>query len=102
MNGMTAADTSTEVGDGDADGDNDDRTYCLCNRVSFGEMIGCDNADCEIEWYHLSCVGLEVVPDGNWVCERCRGKQNKGPKRSGRGGRRKTGGNRGGRGTAGA
>ena len=23
--------------------DPDEPTYCLCNQVSFGEMIGCDN-----------------------------------------------------------
>ena len=25
--------------------DPNEPTYCLCNRVSFGEMVGCDNAD---------------------------------------------------------
>ena len=25
--------------------DPDEPTYCLCNQVSFGEMIGCDNDD---------------------------------------------------------
>ena len=23
-------------------------TYCFCNRVSFGEMVGCDNSDVSI------------------------------------------------------
>lgn len=36
-------------GDGDADGD-DGKTYCFCERVSFGEMIACDDVDCEREW----------------------------------------------------
>lgn len=28
----------------------DEQTYCICNRVSFGEMIGCDDEDCKTEW----------------------------------------------------
>ena len=23
-------------------------TYCLCQQVSYGEMIGCDNLDCPV------------------------------------------------------
>ncbi len=25
--------------------DPNEPTYCICNRVSFGEMVGCDNPD---------------------------------------------------------
>lgn len=32
--------------------------YCLCQRISFGEMIACDNDDCPIEWFHYGCVGI--------------------------------------------
>lgn len=35
---------------GDADGDGDDKTYCYCDRVSYGEMIACDDKSCEREW----------------------------------------------------
>jgi inhibitor of growth protein 3 len=35
---------------GDADGDGDDRTYCFCDGVSYGEMIACDDENCEREW----------------------------------------------------
>lgn len=35
---------------GEVDEDGDGQTYCFCNRVSFGEMIGCDGNDCEREW----------------------------------------------------
>lgn len=38
----------TDAGDGDGDGD--DRTYCFCDRVSYGEMIACDDGQCEREW----------------------------------------------------
>ncbi|PPQ66883.1 hypothetical protein CVT26_009823 [Gymnopilus dilepis] len=46
--------------------------YCYCNRVSFGAMIACDSQSCEREWFHLGCVGLTEVPEGEWYCEDCR------------------------------
>lgn len=81
---------------GDAEDDGDGHTYCVCNQVSFGEMIGCDGSDCEREWvsfsspfhrpscllqlcshvspvqFHLSCVGLQAIPKGRWFCDDCR------------------------------
>ncbi|KAJ3560930.1 hypothetical protein NP233_g10515 [Leucocoprinus birnbaumii] len=32
---------------------NDEVTWCYCNRISFGKMIGCDDPDCKYEWFHL-------------------------------------------------
>ncbi|KAJ3517796.1 hypothetical protein NLJ89_g282 [Agrocybe chaxingu] len=46
--------------------------YCYCNRISFGEMIACDNESCEKEWFHYGCVGLTEPPEGEWFCEDCR------------------------------
>lgn len=40
-------------GDGDADVDQDASPYCICHGPSYGEMIGCDNDNCEIEWVSL-------------------------------------------------
>ena len=51
--------------------DPNEPTYCLCHQVSFGEMIGCDNPDCPIEWFHFQCVGLTSKPKGKWYCPRC-------------------------------
>ena len=45
----------------------DESTYCYCNGVSYGEMVGCDWTGCEREWFHLECVGLKVAPKGNSV-----------------------------------
>ncbi|KAI8146974.1 inhibitor of growth protein 5-like protein [Fennellomyces sp. T-0311] len=45
--------------------------YCYCRQVSFGEMVACDNDDCEIEWFHLECVGLRTPPRGKWYCKNC-------------------------------
>ncbi|CAG2181084.1 unnamed protein product [Oppiella nova] len=53
--------------------DPDEPTYCLCEQVSFGEMICCDNTDCKIEWFHFSCVSLNTKPKGKWFCPHCRG-----------------------------
>ncbi|XP_015772687.1 PREDICTED: inhibitor of growth protein 1-like [Acropora digitifera] len=51
--------------------DPNEPTYCLCNQVSFGEMIGCDNDECPIEWFHFQCVGLTTKPKGKWYCPKC-------------------------------
>lgn len=46
--------------------------YCICNQVSFGRMVACDNPQCPIEWFHFACVKLEEEPKGKWFCEKCR------------------------------
>ncbi|KAH7684574.1 Inhibitor of growth protein 4, partial [Aphelenchoides avenae] len=51
--------------------DANEPTYCLCHQVSFGEMVGCDNNDCLIEWFHFQCVGLTAKPRGKWFCPQC-------------------------------
>lgn len=51
--------------------DADEARYCFCNNVSYGDMIGCDDDDCEREWFHLGCVGLTKPPQGTWYCEAC-------------------------------
>jgi len=53
--------------------DPDEPTYCLCDQISFGEMIMCDNDLCPIEWFHFSCVTLTTKPKGKWFCPKCRG-----------------------------
>jgi len=51
--------------------DPNEPTYCLCHQVSYGEMIGCDNPDCPIEWFHFACVDLTTKPKGKWFCPKC-------------------------------
>ncbi|PWN93783.1 hypothetical protein FA10DRAFT_264383 [Acaromyces ingoldii] len=55
--------------------DSDERRYCFCNNVSYGDMIGCDDEDCEREWFHLGCVGLLKPPQGLWYCDDCAAKR---------------------------
>jgi len=51
--------------------DEDSQVYCFCQQVSFGEMVACDNQNCEREWFHLPCVGLTGPPQGKWFCTDC-------------------------------
>lgn len=53
--------------------DPNEPTYCLCDQISYGEMIMCDNDLCPIEWFHFSCVTLTTKPKGKWYCPKCRG-----------------------------
>ena len=66
--------------------DPNEPTYCLCDQVSYGEMIGCDNQDCPIEWFHFGCMDLHTKPKGNWYCPKCspvQKKKNKKPEKEG-------------------
>ncbi|XP_077584066.1 inhibitor of growth protein 1 [Stigmatopora nigra] len=67
----------SEVSPPDLPIDPDEPTYCLCEQVSYGEMIGCDNDECPKEWFHFSCVGLHHKPKGKWYCPQCRGENEK-------------------------
>lgn len=49
----------------DVDLDADEPRYCLCNNVSYGEMVACDSKGCKREWFHLACVGLKTAPKGD-------------------------------------
>lgn len=48
-------------------------SYCICEDVSYGSMVCCDNDLCPIEWFHFGCVSLTRKPKGKWYCPRCRG-----------------------------
>ncbi|XP_038998966.1 PHD finger protein ING2-like isoform X2 [Hibiscus syriacus] len=55
--------------------DPNEPTYCVCHQVSFGDMIACDNENCQGgEWFHYACVGLtpETRFKGKWYCPACR------------------------------
>ncbi|MBW0492870.1 hypothetical protein O181_032585 [Austropuccinia psidii MF-1] len=61
-----------EVDEGEESNAGDDTTlYCFCQRVSWGEMIGCDNKTCQYEWFHVPCLGLKETPTGKWYCPQC-------------------------------
>ncbi|WWD19131.1 hypothetical protein CI109_103589 [Kwoniella shandongensis] len=69
---------SIEMGDGtdpwSIPADPNEPRYCYCQQVSYGQMIGCENEECPLEWFHLPCVGLQETPSGKWWCNNCRPK----------------------------
>jgi chromatin modification-related protein YNG2 len=89
---------SLESGGEDEEGNGDETLYCVCQQKSYGEMIGCDNDNCRLEWvsayarlsggllvhgserfliavamvqFHLKCVKLEPPLPEEWYCEEC-------------------------------
>lgn len=71
---VTAAANPTSM-DLDLPVDPNEPTYCICDQVSYGEMVACDNPDCKIEWFHFGCVGVKEQPKGAWYCSDCIGMQ---------------------------
>lgn len=63
---------SAETSEEEDDGEEDNTLYCFCQRSSFGEMIGCDNDNCDYQWFHYGCVGIKEQPQGEWLCPTCR------------------------------
>jgi inhibitor of growth protein 3 len=49
---LAAVETSTVTADAEIEGEDDvdNKRYCVCNGVSYGEMIACDDNSCEKEW----------------------------------------------------
>ena len=48
-------------------------TWCYCGLdESVDDMIQCDNASCDIIWFHLACLEIEKIPKGKWYCPECR------------------------------
>lgn len=51
----------------------DNEVYCFCQKLSYGEMIACDNPDCPHQWFHLPCVGLKPPLPEHFYCSECIG-----------------------------
>lgn len=66
-NGMVVEQTS----EGDWTYDPNEPRYCICNQVSYGDMVACDNQVCPFEWFHYPCVGITSSPKGKWYCPEC-------------------------------
>ena len=66
----------TEMEDEAVDDADDERKYCTCERVSFGDMVACDNDACPYEWFHWECVGITKEPQGIWICPTCSAEEN--------------------------
>jgi hypothetical protein len=49
--------------------------WCYCRRgENVDDMVQCDNKNCDILWYHLTCVSLTHLPseDEVWFCPSCK------------------------------
>lgn len=69
--GHAAGRHGTHDEDMEDDEGSDDRKYCMCQKVSYGDMVACDNPECAFEWFHWPCVGLTKEPVGQWICPPC-------------------------------
>ncbi|XP_046431997.1 inhibitor of growth protein 3 isoform X1 [Neodiprion virginianus] len=69
--GVTATATVTDADNTDWPYDPNEPRYCICNQVSYGDMVACDNQDCPFEWFHYPCVGISAPPKGKWYCPQC-------------------------------
>lgn len=83
-----AEEADAEEGDGEEGDDGEDKElYCVCQKLSYGEMIACDNPDCPYQWFHLPCVSLKQPLPESWFCDECSkkmGAPTSGPGRKGR------------------
>lgn len=41
---------------------NDEERWCYCDQVEFGDMVCCDNENCDIKWFHFECLKLKSNP----------------------------------------
>ncbi|KIO12506.1 hypothetical protein M404DRAFT_12729 [Pisolithus tinctorius Marx 270] len=65
-------DAEGEEVDGEEGDDGEDKElYCFCQKLSYGEMIACDNAGCPYQWFHLPCVNLKQPLPERWYCAEC-------------------------------
>ena len=40
-------------------------------------MIGCDNVDCTIEWFHMGCLKMTNAPQGSGTAKNVQDQENK-------------------------
>ena len=65
---------SDSAGDDKSSDVQEQQTFCYCHGPEEGDMIACDNPDCTIEWFHITCLQMERLPKGKakWYCPDCR------------------------------
>ena len=51
----------------DVDDDDEQPLYCYCKTAE-------EPGNCDIEWFHFSCVGITEDPnsDEEWYCDECK------------------------------
>ncbi|KAG8873616.1 hypothetical protein FRB97_006606 [Tulasnella sp. 331] len=74
--GVTVGGAGDAASGGTNNAGQQDEVYCYCRQVSYGEMIACDDTNCEYEWFHLGCLKISAPPkEKKWFCDECRGRQ---------------------------
>ena len=53
------------------DDSDDDGTWCYCQQVKGGDIVGCENKCCRIKWFHMECLMMTEPPKGKWLCPDC-------------------------------
>eukprot|EP01034_Spumella_vulgaris_P023970 gene23970-30256_t len=66
-----AVDDDASASADESDSNDPNEVFCTCRRVSFGDMVACDNEKCAIEWFHYGCVNLQKKPRNAWLCPDC-------------------------------
>ena len=72
MSPSTSLSGQTQGSDQEWNYDPNEPRYCICNQVSYGDMVACDNADCPYEWFHYPCVGVTAPPKVRLAALTCR------------------------------
>ncbi|XP_048582277.1 uncharacterized protein LOC125561824 [Nematostella vectensis] len=50
----------------------EDGPWCFCQEdIEESMLVRCDKTNCSIKWFHMDCVGLSIVPNGEWICTYC-------------------------------
>ena len=44
------------------------QNYCYCKQSCFEPMIGSDDTDWTIAWFHVACVQIIRAPHDSWFC----------------------------------
>ncbi|CAC5377534.1 unnamed protein product [Mytilus coruscus] len=59
--------------------------YCYCCTPAHDKMVVCRGESCEMEWFHVECVGLDYdsLPDP-WFCDDCTESNNSGKRKKGK------------------
>ena len=63
--GASQDDTSVSTLEGVSD------VWCYCRTGESGQMIQCESGQCEIDWFHTSCLKITVIPRGKWLGPDC-------------------------------
>ena len=67
----SATDATTSSAENTSMPETSDSYYCYCRGPDEGEMIGCDNSQCPIQWFHFECLEITTAPFGKWYCPDC-------------------------------